>query len=713
MTGGFTLANQVVLRGMGANSTFLIFSGAGACNGVYAQFIMCGSQSYAGAQYSEQNIAQWTAGFAQGSTSITLTSNPIVATSGSWASGTATLWPTGGHLLAGAYITTSGFAPSGWNVPCRLATANDYSNNGGIKFLIASNPGTITTYGTMQQCGFNITANSTAIVLDQQDTPSDNGNLWVNAQGVSGNFGSGGAREDGTCSSSVSPRVGFCTQQQQVLVTACSPSCAETTSTSITLTISPGLYMPNWNNSAVTGSTGAFWANTTAYQMGVEDLSADLTNTTAGTNGAVIMNAYECWVARVRFIDPGTTSHVWLWSASRSVVRDSYFYQSSGHLSEAYGIQTYSGASDNLFENNIFQQVTDSTPNNNGGGAGNVAGYNFAAMDIYYNGNGGWFQPSDYEHSGGVSFWLREGNDTLAMALDAVHGTHSFATAFRNRYPGWQVAGCQVQPPPTNTPCVSNTGAINLHSGSRYINVIGNVLGQAGYMTAYQSVGTTGNPNLSVYPLEGYAGEAGNGTFCANPACSSTRNDGYDPLSYTSLMRWGNWDTVNGSIQWNSAEVPSALVDTTGSPSVYANPLPSSQTLPASFYNGVYTAHPNGATGLSYWKNATDSYVPPYPPAGPDVTGGNMLMCTSGPYKKSYVDASAECDGGSSVAAFGGHANSNPAMHCYLVTMGGPPDGTGNVLPFSAEACYTKDPAVGGAQPAAPTDINAAVTPAP
>jgi len=54
----------------------------------------------------------------------------------------------------------------------------------------------------------------------------------------------------------------------------------------------------------------------------------------------------------------------------------------------------------------------------------------------------------------------------------------------------------------------------------------------------------------------------------------------------------------------------------------------------------------------------------------PDVTGGNMLMCTSGPYKNSYVDASAECDGGNSVAAFGGHANSNPAMHCYLVTMG-------------------------------------------
>ena len=32
------------------------------------------------------------------------------------------------------------------------------------------------------------------------------------------------------------------------------------------------------------------------------------------------------------------------------------------------------------------------------------------------------------------------------------------------------------------------------------------------------------------------------------------------------------------------------------------------------------------------------------------------------------------------VQAFGGHANANPAMNCYLNIMNGPPDGTGGVL---------------------------------
>jgi hypothetical protein len=50
-----------------------------------------------------------------------------------------------------------------------------------------------------------------------------------------------------------------------------------------------------------------------------------------------------------------------------------------------------------------------------------------------------------------------------------------------------------------------------------------------------------------------------------------------------------------------------------------------------------------------------------YPPIGPDVTGG------TGP---------------------GGFAYQNPAQSCFLNTMGGPANGTGDALTFNATACY-------------------------
>jgi hypothetical protein len=548
----------------------------------------------------------------------------------------------------------------------------------------------------------NIVAGKTAIILDQQDEPKDTGNIWINAQGASGNDGSGSARTDGTCSTSVSPFVGFCSQQQQVLVTACSPSCNNSGST--VLTISPGLYMPNWNAPSVTGSTGAFWANTFGYQMGVENLSADLSKTNAGTNTIIIMNSYECWVSGVRSMVPGTQTHVWLWSSAKNIVRDNYFYGSASHQTQSYGVSLYAGASDNLIENNIFQQVTDSTPNNNGGGAGNVGSYNFAIMDIFYNGGNGWFQPSDYEHAGGQSFWLREGNDGLGQIADNVHGTHHFTTDFRNRYPGWQVAGCQNNSSAqTNQPCVANTTAMNFFAASRYFNIIGNVLGQTGYHTVYTSLAPTSNQNTSVFYLGGNpgGGSGSPGTFCANPACSSTTTSS-DPLTQTSIMRWGNWDSVNAAVRFVDSEVPSSFGDTTGSPSVYANQVPASTTLPPSF---LYSSKPS-------WFGSV-----PWPATGPDVTGGNMGICSGGTFDKSYAISSTQCAGGGTlVTAFGGHANANPAMTCYLNTMGGPPDGTGGPLSFNAATCYgneSSSPSPPKQKPAPPTALNTTVVTQP
>jgi hypothetical protein len=622
LTGSITLKNQVVIRGQGANSTFLEFYGMGSCNGLYSQFCAAGSNS---SPEDEQNYATWTAGFAQGSTSITLSNS------------------------------------------------------------------------------LNMTAGSTLIILDQQDNTADTGNVFnciksPCAPGLGGNSGS--ARTDHTCSSSVSPGVGYCSQQQEVLVTACSPSCNSSGPT--TLTISPGLYMPNWNSAQ---STGAFWASKTAYQEGIENLSADLTSTTGGTSTAILMNCYQCWVSGIRSID-SARNHVWLYECAHCQVQNSYFYQSTSHNTQSYGIEEFVGSSDNLMINNICQQVTDSCPNSNGSGAGNVAAYNFAVYDIFL--SNGWFQQSDYDHASGNNFTLREGNDGLGFNADQVHGTHNFTTLFRNRYPGWQVLGCGSG----NPACSGNTSAIILHAASRYFNVVGNVAGQSGYHTNYLAGATANNQNASVFYIGAQQGGAG-GTFCANAGCTSTSTSVGDPLTSSSVMLWGNYDTVNGAAQWNSANLASSFGDTTGTPSAYVGLSSPSETLPASLFmagtKATTPASPCGS-GVFFNYNPTLGTCEPYPFAGPDVTSGNLGICSGGTYAHSYAFSSSQCTGGSLVAAFGGHANANPAMTCFLSVMGGPPDGSGNALPFNASSCYGADAST-TAQPGTPTNVNGTVTP--
>ncbi|MGA8866954.1 MAG: hypothetical protein WB510_08295, partial [Candidatus Sulfotelmatobacter sp.] len=127
----------------------------------------------------------------------------------------------------------------------------------------------------------------------------------------------------------------------------------------------------------------------------------------------------------------------------------------------------------------------------------------------------------------------------------------------------------------------------------------------------------------------------------------------------SSWLRWGNYDTVHGSAQWNASEVP-----TTGIKWVNGNSVPQNHNLPVSFY---YNSMP------SWWNSSFGT--PPWPPIGPDVTGGQ------GP---------------------AGMAHEIPAYLCFA-------NGTftSGVLNFDANNCYgggsTQQP------PAPPTGLSAQV----
>jgi len=304
---------------------------------------------------------------------------------------------------------------------------------------------------------------------------------------------------------------------------------------------------------------------------------------------------------------------------------------------------------DELYQNNISQHIAFSFMAE--GCIGSVAAYNFAIDDYYTHCHGcsldaQWQQASSYRHGGTDALLLFEGNEGIGTIGDLVFGASDLITVFRNAYNGRDPNGG------SSGGKTEQTNAVLLYPGNRFWNIIGNVMGTAGYHTTYQCsypTPTLCNNDLQIYSL-GYA----NGYSAAN-----------DPYVAGSMMRWGNYDTVSNAVRFVNAEVPIGLLDG------FANVLPSSQNLPASFY---LSSKP------SWWG------VQPWPATGPDVTGGNVVF------------------GSGAASTLGGHAYHIPAAACYLSVMKGPTNGSASLMSFDASTCYGSSSAQA---PAPPTNLNA------
>ncbi|HEY1765784.1 MAG TPA: hypothetical protein VGF85_12740 [Opitutaceae bacterium] len=480
LSSGIEFANHsyVTLRGAGADRTFLTFTGSTERWGISADISIANSDGnlphpeIAHGPGGPSNQADWTGGYAQRTTEITLSSTE--------------------HLVAGKSI----------------------------------------------------------VCLDQLDDPdADTGGVWVSQKhNVSAVEGPSGTGRPGRA------------QMQMVLVTGIHGN---------TVTISPGLYMPNWRADR---QPGAWWATTVVTGDGIENLSIDHADSGA-KSGIHLFNAYQCWVRGVRDVN-SNRNHVWLFLASHCEVRDCYFYGTQNSIYLSYGVELFM-ACDDLVENNIFQHIV-SPMITNGCGSGTVFGYNFATDD-YYSASRSWFMPALPLHSAGTDMILYEGNDATGLVGDYIHGTHNLITMFRNQLIGWDVG------------MLHQTDAIYLYSFSRYFNFIGNVLGKSGYHVNYEDVPPHGiEGNRSIYVL-GWGGNGG-GT-------SALKND---PLVASTSMRWGNFDTVSNRVRWEASEVPSEI----GS---LANAVPKTHTLPASFYRSRRPA---------WWGSM------PWPAIGPEVSGG-------------------------------------------------------------------------------------------
>jgi hypothetical protein len=541
--GAFTLStgieitrSNVVLRGSGADQTFLTISGdtpTTSCGYYFAGAMkICASSSN-----SVDNTASWTAGFALGTTQITL------------------------------------------------------SNTTGLSV-------------------------GSVLFLDQTDDAGDGwpaaGDLFVCESSSNGCSSQGGGAEFARPGRS---------NVEIVKVTDIAGS---------TVTIDPPITLPNYRSSQ---SPGAYWlsdVNQVAVGSGIEDLSLDYAP--LGAVGIELVNTRDCWIKGVRTVFDGPSGgFVYAMlplRAFRTTVQDSYFFGPRNVVIASYPYAPHNSGS-LLFQNNIFHGPSGAMVTN-GPYSNSVFAYNFFP---------GHLGPGIVLHNAGEMMNLVEGNVTMGWYGDVVHGTHFMETIFRNAMIGHRYGGAEA--------IVNN--AIQAQSHNRFINVIGNVMGDS-YFTTYQ-VNLTANQDSAIYSL----GWQGNASGSGNPPS--------DPNVLRTLMRWGNWDSVTNGARWcgnasdtdwtttcdGTSEVPSGITNFPNPVPQYGDTQIGQSPMPASFYL---------STKPGWWPGSK-----PWPAIGPDVTGGN-------------------------IAGMAGHAYTNPAADCYLNAMGGPTDGTGGPLKYNPHACY-------------------------
>lgn len=408
-------------------------------------------------------------------------------------------------------------------------------------------------------------------------------------------------------------------QHQWVKAVSCSPACGGSGSTVVT--IDRPIYMPNWRSSQ---TPQAFWGISGSIPEfdGISEMSIDGLHQGGGQGLLNIVYAANSWVKHVRLLyAPTPTAHTRLYGSPRITWRDNYAFgtadmsSNSAHCtSQHYGVEEF-GAGDELVENNIFQHRTSAFVRDNGGGS--VYGYNFIIDNCYYDGDYNWMQAQQYSHAAGNGMILDEGNSGVSIKGDAIHGTSNLFTEFRNYALGWEVCFIGVNPCPdsvnggTITAKTQETIPFNLYAGQRFWNFVGNVGGKPGYHDTYSSTTSV----TAIWRIG-----------------AGTGNIPDDPVTGTTLLRWGNCDSVSGfaTCQFNASEVPSGL-------SFLGNPVPTCCALPVSYY---LKAKPPFMGSSDHW-----------PGIGPDVTGGD-------------------------VANTGGHVFMNPAERCYRTIILAHPDAT-------------------------------------
>lgn len=514
-----------------------------------------------------------------------------------------------------------------------------------------------------------------SMIIDQNDSTTDNGGILVlgsdssytgpfTAPGNAGPYslqGNGGQnrRCPNVSGSSIDTPTSCFNQEQIVVITSCNgvttigTAC---TGTNVTVGFTPPIHMPNWSTA---NTLSAWWANSPIGYAGVEDLTVNSSGT-SGANGINFRWCNNCWVKGVT-VSQTSLAHVQSDYSTNDSVINNYFFLTQNAVTSSYGVVCNS-CSHMLIENNIFHAVA-SPIIWNGSSDANVSAFNFMANNLY-TASIGYGQNYIGEHSAGADMNLYEGNVGSWAAADNIHGTGNLSTFFRNTFFGYEPECYASGFPPYSSvvyeQCNNKGNDFELLSYHRFYNSVGNVLNTLNVTSTYNCIETA--PSAGCIYILGF----GNGV----PVDGNVQ---------ATLVAWGNADSATGfgSPRFNCNELMqgTAYVSLPASQAFGYNPCPGSNTLPASFH---YSAKP------SWWPSAKA-----WPIIGPDVTGGNLLLCTGGAQTRSLVTNSSQCPSGTTSTYSSGEAYSNPAMDCYL-SLGGAPNGTsGQLTSFNEASCYS------------------------
>jgi len=644
--GGFTFGSPQNTNGYAKIVNNVTLRGAGPLNTIVK--VICPGQQekrgYANAIGMSGNIAytpsityplshKWTAGYAKGSTLLTLDSvsglatgmivildqrNSSIGLMGCTSSGTtATCTTSINHHFAvnpgGAGHTCPdnlndcafvGEVTGGGNCTNGIITEGCY--NTGVNTSNGAAPITAVTSNTFSYTLGNAPSGNGSAGYADVDT----GGVWVTniKHGTTDETSTGSGR---SCPDSLNPQcqpneTSIRAQAEiKKITTVCTgngtpaPACQSATQ----IIIDSGLYHNNWASSQAPGVWTMDATPTSNYVQGdgIENMTIDGCNDGGSNTNSLIefYRAYGSWVKNVRVIC-GDRNAVWIRDGSAHIqVQDSYFALGKGAESQSYGVEVFGDVGDSLFANNIFQHIPAGLMF--GGCFGCVAVHNYSADDGSYV-TDTLLAMTDYGHDYD-GYNLSEGNDLPTIHSSNVHGTITGPiTFFRNRGRGQTPGGPIKQ---------TGLNAVHLAANNRGFNLIGNVLGTANSTNIPGQTAYWGNLQSQGSLILFVDRTSENGTLVPN-----------DPLVHQTMFCWGNWDVISGSGQWagpfssgvgcfgNAAtpaiEVPGAYT------SLNAQSVPSTHTLPASFY---YTSQP------SYW--ATTWGTPQWPPIGPDVTTGS------------------------------------------------------------------------------------------
>ena len=356
-----------------------------------------------------------------------------------------------------------------------------------------------------------------------------------------------------------------------------------------------------------------FYFSNITKNAGIENLKLDHAAFASSGTGVKVQSCDSCWVKGVESAVM-TGLHFLITSTLNFEARDSFIHDGGAGPGNGgfyiLGNYNYGGNSSGKIENNIFNKLFPAIELSTSS-SGFVISYNYVYGSPSQFGTNLVTWTYTDAHAAFNIMNLYEGNVGENWGVDGYFGGAGYGVALRNYITGYN-----------NNLAVSGDAAW-LDRLAYYYSLIGNVLGSSSQNpTAY-----AGCNGPAIYRI-GYP-NLGN--------CATTPWDGFaiaggypDKKVANTLVRWGNYDYYTKTVRFVAAEVSADV------------PTPTDHVIPNSY---AYASKP------AWWTAGT-----PWPPIGPDVTGG-------------AGDQS-------------GHVNMTPAQLCwetYNLKAGGA---------FSAASCY-------------------------